>query len=171
MKKLLALVLALVMTLSMGSVLAEDLPIETIEQLYDGAWVQFEDGFEIYLPADWVEFETTPEMNAGGIFYLCGTEDAEYTCAMTWSPLEAECTVEEAHQELAAAYPGAELVEVNGIALIVFGDAENDQLTFAALDATEPGVYLFIFTPMSDENFRVLASAIAASLRITETAL
>ena len=56
MKKILALVLCLMMALSLTSALAEA-PLTLAEQSYEGVWVQFEDGFEIYLPAEWVEYE------------------------------------------------------------------------------------------------------------------
>lgn len=171
MKKVLALVLALVMALSLTSVFAEAAEVVAYEDLFDGVWVQFEDGFELYLPAEWVEYETTPEMNAEGIFYMCGSEDAAYTCTLAWTALEEETSVEEAYEALAATYPGAELIEVNGIALIVFADLENSLLNFVALDATEPGLYMFAFSPVEDEDFRVLAGVIASSIRHIETAV
>ncbi|MGN0997421.1 MAG: hypothetical protein ACI4PG_10985, partial [Candidatus Ventricola sp.] len=65
MKKLLALVLCLMMACMLSAAVAES---AAMEDLFDGAWVQFEDGFELYLPADWAVFETTEEMNAQGIF-------------------------------------------------------------------------------------------------------
>lgn len=171
MKKVLALVLTLMMVLSLASAFAETAEITSYEDLFDGVWVQFEDGFELYLPAEWVEFETTAEMNAEGIFFMCGSEDAAYTCTLAWTPLEAETSVEEAHEALAETYPGAKVVEVNGIALIVFADLENSLLNFVALDATEPGLYMFAFSPVEDEDFRVLASVIASSIRHIETAV
>ena len=72
MKKVLALILCLLMALSLGCASAENVTTAA-EVLYEGVWVQFEDGFEIYLPAEWYEFECTEEMNAQGIFYMAGT--------------------------------------------------------------------------------------------------
>ena len=164
MKKLLALVMALIMLLSSAAV-AEEI---VYEQFFDGTWVQFEDGFEIYLPSEWLELEVTDEMLEGGIFYAVMSPDGAYTCQMIWSALDAEYTYEEALAEVDAIYPGAELLEVNGIGLICFADAENDILGFAALDGAEPGLYMFFFTPMADENLQLLASVIASSLRLIE---
>ena len=48
MKKFLALILCLMMA-CMSIAVAEE---TAIEDQYDGSWVQFEDGFEIYLPND-----------------------------------------------------------------------------------------------------------------------
>lgn len=161
MKKLLAAALCLTMALCMTAAVCA----EGVESLFDGTWVQFEDGFEIYLPSDWYEFECTEEMNAQGIFYMAGTEDMSYSCTMAWQALEEDCTVEALHAELVTAYPGAELVEVNGIAVIVYADLENDLLNCIALDASEPGFYMFAFSPADDEDFQNLAAAITASIR------
>lgn len=161
MKRLLAAALCLTMVLCMTAAVCA----EGVESLFDGTWVQFEDGFEIYLPSDWYEFECTEEMNAQGIFYMAGTEDMSYSCTMAWQALEEDCTVEAFHAELVTAYPGAELVEVNGIAVIVYADLENDLLNCIALDASEPGFYMFAFSPADDEDFQNLAAAITASIR------
>ena len=161
MKKLLAAALCLTMALCMTAAVCA----EGVESLFDGTWVQFEDGFEIYLPSDWYEFECTEEMNAQGIFYMAGTEDMSYSCTMAWQALEEDCTVEAFHAELVTAYPGAELVEVNGISVIVYADLENDLLNCIALDASEPGFYMFAFSPADDEDFQNLAAAITASIR------
>ena len=161
MKKLLAVTLCLLLAVLVTAVAAA----EAVEGLFDGTWVQFEDGFEIYLPSDWYEFECTEEMNAQGIFYMAGTEDMSYSCTMAWQALEEDCTVEAFHAELVTAYPGAELVEVNGIAVIVYADLENNLLNCITLDASEPGFYMFAFSPADDEDFQNLAAAITASIR------
>lgn len=163
MKKFFALILCLMMAFCLTAS-AEEI-IEPIEFLYDGAWVRFEDGFEIYLPADWYEFELTAEQNAQGFFYAAGTEDFSRSCLMAWQPLEADCTIEEAHAALATEYSDAAIVEVNGIGLIACTNAADNQMVIVALDATEPGMYMFIFTPADDEDFQNLAALIAASIR------
>ena len=48
MKKLLAVTLCLLLAVLVTAVAAA----EAVEGLFDGTWVQFEDGFEIYLPSD-----------------------------------------------------------------------------------------------------------------------
>ena len=138
---------------------------EGVESLFDGVWVQFEDGFEIYLPADWYSVECTPEMNEKGIFYMAGTEDMAYSCTIAWSPLEEDCSVEELQAAMATVYPDAEAVEVNGVGLVVYVDTANGLLNCLALDATEPGFYMFAFSPADDEDFTNLAAVIAASIR------
>ena len=38
-------------------------------------------------------------------------------------------------------------------------------LNFIALDAAEPGYYMFVFTPGSDADYQVVAALIASSIR------
>jgi len=164
MKKVLAILLCLMMFLSLGFASAET-AATAAEELYEGVWVQFEDGFEIYLPAEWYEYECTEEMNARGIFYMAGTEDMSYTCTLSWTALEAECTIEELYAEMMKVHPEAVLMDVSGVGLIFYLDAENGLLNYVALDATEPGAYMFTFFPADDEVFVVQSAIIASTIR------
>lgn len=161
MKKFLALILCLMMA-CVSIAVAEEV---AIEDLYDGSWVQFEDGFEIYLPNDWYSFECTEEMNAQGIFYVAGTEDMSYSCTLAWKALDAEISIEDLQAQMVQTYPDAEVVEVNGVGLITYVDSANNLLNCVAMDAAEPGFYLFCFSPADDADFQMLATAIASSIR------
>ena len=164
MKKLLALVMALMMLLCSAAV-AEEI---VYEEFFDGTWVQFEEGFELYLPSDWLVLESTEEeLEAGIAFSVCSPDEAYYM-ALMWQGLEAELTIEELQAALVEAGFAVEPLEVNNIALLVMGDAENDTLSFIGMDAAESGYYIFLFTPMSDENLQTLAAVIASSLRNIE---
>ena len=161
MKKFLALILCLMMACVSIAVAEET----AIEDQYDGSWVQFEDGFEIYLPNDWYSFECTEEMNAQGIFYVAGTEDMSYSCTLAWKALESEISIEDLQAQMVQTYPDAEVVEVNGVALIAYVDSANNLLNCVAMDAAEPGFYLFAFSPADDADFQMVAAAIASSIR------
>lgn len=165
MKKFLALMMCLLMAFSLTCACAEE-EIVVAEMLYDGVWVQFEDGFEFYLPEDWYALDEIPqEWAEQGIFYMAGTEDMSYSCTLAWQPLPREYTIEEAHAELVEEYPDAEIVEVNGVNLILSTDAEMNQFTCTALDAAEPGLYCFVFSPADDADFQILAGLIASTIR------
>lgn len=161
MKKLLALVLCLMMMAFAGAAMAES----AAEQAFDGTWVQFEDGFELYLPSEWLEIETTDEMLEAGIFYAVCSPDGAYTCQLAWSGLDDEMTLEEVQAELATIYPDAEIIATENVEMVFYTDTENDVMGCAALDAAEPGLYQFYFTPASDEDFTLLAAYIATSIR------
>jgi len=164
MKKVLALILCLMMALSLGIASAETAQ-HPAEVLYEGAWVQFEDGFEIYLPSEWYQYECTEEMKAKGVFYMAGTEDLAYSCTLAWMPLVADCTIEELHTEMVKTHPEAKVMEVSGVGLIFYVDTVNGLLNYVALDATQPGAYLFAFSPVDDEVFLVQSAIIASTIR------
>ena len=165
MKKMFALVLALMMLFSVTA-FAEEATVLPAEELFEGVWVQFPDGgFELYMPADWYSFDVTEDMMAKGIFFLAGTEDLSYSCTLAWTPFEAECTIEELYAEIVANEPEATLNVVNGVGLIVYADDANNLLNFVALDGIDTGAYLFAFNPPTDENFVVLAALIASTIR------
>ena len=162
MKRFLALVLAMMM-LCVGVAVAE----ETVYP-YEGAWVTFEDGFAVYLPADWVEVEVQDEWLEAGIFYVAASPDGARTVQIAWAETEVT-TYEELQAAMATVYPDATIVQNEaGIQFVTYENAENDVATLIALDATKNGMYLFNFTPASDEDFAAIALAIAGSLTNVE---
>lgn len=160
MKKFLSLMLLAVTLLLAGNAVAE--------APFEGVWVQFEDGFEVLLPANWLEIEVTEEMIAGGIFYAACSEDGANTVQMSWSALEAAMTAQEVQAALATQYPDASVLEINEIEFVGFTDEANDLFGMVALDGVDLGIYTFWFTPNSDEAFVDTAVAIATSIRNIE---
>jgi len=159
MKKFFALLLMMAMLLT-GAALAE--------APFEGVWVQFDAGFEVLMPGEWLEMEVTEEMMTSGIFYAACSPDGANTVQMSWAALEAPMTIEEIRAALDTAYPGAEIVEFNGIQFVSCSDVENDLFSMTALDGVDLGMYTFWFTPDSDEAFVETAVAIATSIRNIE---
>jgi len=160
MKKLLSLVLALMMVLCLTPAVAEG-----VESYYDGVWVQFEDGFEIYVTADWLQLEQSESELASGIFFSACSPDAAKLMQVGWAALGTEMTIEELHAALSTVFPYIELMEVNGIQLLCTADADSSTLMFIGLDGVQPGYYSFLFYPMEDEELLAYAAVIASSLR------
>lgn len=163
MKKLLALFLCLLLGFSMTNAVAAE--TTGIELLYEGTWVQFEDGFEFYLPSEWVSYEVDEEMLLSGIAYAAGPEDGSMLVTVGWLALEKDMTVYEAQAVLAVNYPDAAVVDVNGVGLIGYMDAANNTMNCVALDGTEAGAYIFSFTPADNEDVQNLGALIASSIR------
>lgn len=151
MKKLLAVVLTLAALLSCAAMAEEMVP------------VTFEDGFQISLPADWLQIEVTEEWAAQGIFYVACSPDGANTVQISWSALESDMTIDELQAQLVTEYPDAVAIESNGIAFVGF-TVSDEICGFAALDATEPGMYVFWCTPAADEAFVETATAIVTSI-------
>lgn len=160
MKKFFALLLMLLTVMMAGAAMAE--------APFDGVWVQFEDGFEILMPGDWMEIEATEDMLASGIFYAACSPDGANTVQISWSALDAQMTAQEIQAALNTVYPGAEVIEFNGIEFVTVTDTANDIFGMVALDGVDLGMYTFWFTPDSDEAFADTAVAIATSIRNIE---
>ena len=160
MKKMLALFLSLLMLFSCTASLAE-----AIEITYEGTWVQFEDGFELYLPSEWVQYEVPQENVAKGIFYAAGSADATKICMIGWSAMEAALTIDELQARMVATYPTAAVQNFGNADLVCYTDEANNMLVALALDATEPGFYAFMFSPCDDVVFTDLASQIVTTIR------
>ena len=158
MKKFLGLVAAMMMmTFAFGAM---------AEAPFEGAWVQFDAGFEIYLPNDWLELEIAEEDMEAGIYYAVCSPDGAHVVQLTWNALDAEYTLEALQAELATAYPDAEIGVLNDISFVGYTDAENDMNVLVALDGEEPGLYGFWFYPASDETFAETGIAIMQSIRL-----
>lgn len=159
MKKLLALLLCLMMMTCAAFACAE-----SVEEMYEGVWIEIIDGPEFYIPSDWMEIEITEEYAEAGLCYAAASPDGEYTCQVYWSALEEDMEVDALLTEMLALYPDSQLLDLETAAFVCFIDTEIDALCFAALDAVEPGLYQFMFTPASDDDLCTLASAIVASI-------
>ena len=168
MKKIFALVLALVLALSIAA-FAEEQPVD-IESIYEGTWVTFEDdGFNMYIPSDWVELELDQELiESSGFYYAVASADGACTFQLAWLPIEAEMDIAALQAEIASVYPEAAVVALNGFDAVCYADAEVGILTFAVLDQADLGVYYFNFTPASNEEMVVLASLMMASISPVE---
>ena len=160
MKKMLALALALLL-LGCASAMAQN-------ALFEGKWVQFEGGFELYIPSDWMAFEVTEAEQAQGIIYTAGSEDETRLMQLGWFALPNAVTIDQMQTALMQSFVIVEKVNVNGIDLLCAGDADFDSLMFVALSEGEPGYYMFVFTPMSDTVLQGYAAVIAGSLRTIE---
>ena len=161
MKKILTLIAALVMLMACIPAVAQN-------ALFEGKWVQFEGGFELHIPSDWVAFEVTEAEQAQGIIYTAGSEDETRLMQLGWFALPQAVTIDQMQSALMQSFVLVEKVSVNGIELLCAGDGDIDSLMFIALSEGEPGYYMFVFTPMSDTVLQGYAAAIAGSLRTIE---
>lgn len=167
MKKLLALALCLMMAFCMVSAVAEEeTEILAAEMLFDGVWVQFEDGFEFYLPSNWYQVEEIPqEWIEMGVFYAACTEDMAYNVTLEWHPIEEGTSMGMLYDAVSETSPDAGIALVNGVELLAYTNFENNQMTYIAMDGAEPGIYCFVFTPADDPDFQNLAALIASTIR------
>ena len=148
MKKLLSLILCLMMLVS-GCALAED---TSVVEVFEGNWINFDDGLNVYLPADWLIAEEMPEEYvAAGIYFAAASPDETNLCTIAWKELPAETTIEAAQAELATVYTDAVIMETQFTQMVFYTDAERNMMNFVMLDPTQPGMYMFCFRPVTEE--------------------
>ncbi len=164
MKKLISIILIVLVLMSSVAFAETAAPADAA---FEGSWVQFEDGFEIYLPNDWVVVDPTQEMLDAGIFYAVTSPDGARSMNVAWSK---EAGAEDANQvktQLEASYTDVQVLNLNGIDFVTYTDAANDSTGIVAL-GVNGDMFVFNFNPASDEEFAPIAVTIATSIRNTE---
>ena len=153
------------MILGCSAALADSTPAPAPENAaFEGSWVQFEDGFEIYLPNDWVVVDPTDAMKQAGIFYSVTSPDSARSMQVAWAEATGVSTVDDLKTQLATAYPTATVVTINGVDFVTYEDTANNSTGIVALDGNG-GMFIFNFTPASDEAYGPIALTIASSIR------
>jgi len=132
---------------------------------YDGAWLTFDDdGFMLYLPNDWVDVDVTDEMLNAGTYYAATSADGAF--AMTVSYTEEADMVSNADlaaQLTAVGYENVTQLVINGISAVGYDIGAQDVSGMAVLDGAG-GMYVFSFTPASNETYAAVGQTIISSL-------
>lgn len=164
MKKTLAIFVALLMVFPMTAFAEEVQQSYTVEITFDGSYVPFEeDGFQIYLPNEWVVYEITPEWEEQGIFYATGSEDGTKTMMLSVMDSESQ-EINALAEEMSASFTGVEIITINDIGFVTYDINESNASGMVALN--ENGyVYNFVFYPADDEEYMALAMQIMASIQ------
>lgn len=173
MKRLLSLSVAIVFALCAVAALAEaetEEPVQA-ELPFDGAWVEFDAGFGMMLPSDWLVREITQEQEAAGAFYCATNEDATQRLILSWADLSAygAFTEETLGQQLVSeGYENVMLLPINGLNFVAYDDTANDVTALMLLADEGMSAYYFTFYPLSDDSFADTALAIAMSIALVE---
>lgn len=123
--------------------------------------VQFEDGFSLSLPTDWVSFEVSPEDAEVGVMYCLGNADASRLLyVQRWSAPFSDLDA------LRAALEGDSNVVLRSDAdssspFLMYNLASSDASGCIALFAD--GVLNLLFTPQSDADYMLTAATIMES--------
>ena len=164
MKKLLSIALIALLVLTATAAFAET--AAPANAAFEGTWVQFEDGFEIYLPSDWIVSDVTEDMLNAGIFYAVASPDGAHSMQVAWSEDAGATTAEEIKAQMETEYTGVEILNINGIEFVSYENTADDCTGIIAL-GQNGDMFLFNFYPNSDEAFAPIAVTIATSIRNT----
>lgn len=169
MKKLTAILLAMLMLLAVPFAYAEEAEGET-EPPFEGEWVDFE-SFVIYLPTSLSEYEVSDELAEQGIYYILTDEDQTHTIQFAYTPMEKDASEEELAEGFKAAYGEENVFTLEAADKIILGyvDAEHDATCFVVKDPVDLGVYVFTFVPASDGDFMETAGVILGTLTFADT--
>lgn len=170
-KSILALAIAAAMMVSPAAVFADEteatdevvtFSYEDIDDtVYDGTWVSFIHGFDMYLPSDWdvVDPATVDGAEDAGITFVAQSPEANADGA-NWSVVVAAVpdvdveSVEQIYDELSAdeTVSGQAYADLNGIGAVGFDIVDSD-VTGVAFADDEGTLYTVQFAPSSDEDF------------------
>lgn len=180
MKKLLAIVMAGILTCSYASVsFAAEKEVVTLDEsmidqnLYEGSWVNTFDTFEMYLPNDWeivYNFEGG-EAPEDEIYFSAQSKDGTRVVAISYSEadmidLEVLAEAFEEDEDIL----NSEIIEINGLPGISYLLGEGMLTTLGVSIPTEDGgVYNIVFSYSNeDEEFNEIGRNIACSIKAAE---
>lgn len=97
---------------------------------YEGTWVPFEDGFQLYLPSAWNTYELTEDQVNQGVLYLAGDDSGADTApavSVVWAYSDGAETI----NDLATAirqggYQVDDLISINGIPCVSYRLEDGD---------------------------------------------
>lgn len=97
---------------------------------FNGVWVDFEDGFSIYMPSSWREFEVSSTQADANVLYFAGDASgkahAPYVI-VRWTESDGVKTLDELSAAIAdAGYQVDAKLMVNGIPCVSYGETEQD---------------------------------------------
>lgn len=151
MKKILVCLLALLM---LGSFAFAEMPYESIR-------MEFEDGFALDLPSDWMRYDVDAELADRGFIYCLGASDASRLLyVQRWAADYA--TLSELQEDLAAQENvsiGANISENATFLMYTITDSDCS----GCMTLFDGSVLNLLFTPQSDAENMLIAATIIES--------
>jgi opacity protein-like surface antigen len=125
------------------------------ETVYEGQWWDTGLGFDMYLPADWVDADLTEEMVEAGVVHIYGEDGGGANCTIVCTELPAEAAdtydIDQLGTELAASNTAAMFADLSGIPSVVFANDETCISGFAMLTGDGYMIQGVISAPSDDQ--------------------
>ena len=139
------------------------------KEAYEGTWLSFEPGFDLYVPSDWEVLEVSEEdqKEHGLMFQAKAPDDSGDNMVVTATDIGKDYDTDKMKAELETeeTYTDIEKVIINGIEAVVF----NTDVTYGLAFLDDDGImYNVQMGELSDENAEI-AQNLFISLRVTET--
>lgn len=125
------------------------------DSIFDCQWWDTGLGFDICVPADWVDADLTQEMVDAGVIHIYGEDGGGANCTITCTELPAEVAdtydIDQLGADLAATCTSAMFADLSGIPAVVY---ENDEAHVSGFGFLSDDGYLIqgvISAPSDDE--------------------
>ena len=137
------------------------------EAAYEGTWLSFEPGFDLYVPSNWDVLEISDEDAADGVMFQAQDPDSEEGVNMlvTATDVGTEYDLYSMADELATEYEDVEKVCINGLYAVSFETESTYGIAF--LEDAEGMMYNVQIGPKSDD-IQPIAETLFVSLIKTE---
>ena len=139
--------------------------------LYDGTWVPFEAGFDLYLPTDWNVLEVSEENAANGMFFMVSpqenAEEAEAALSVQMNDTAGAELTDIAAEYEKAGFTGVGFANVNGLGCVLYNDESND-LQGVSFQGESGTMYTIIMAPAESEEYGPIWNNILFSLSPSE---
>ena len=116
---------------------------------YEGVWVPFEDGFQLYLPAAWSTYELTEEQVNQGVLYLAGDASGSENApavSVVWANNDGAESIDDLATAIRqAGYQVDDIVSINGIPCVSYRLEDGDCCAVMFFHPTNPQ-YVFCIT-------------------------
>ena len=137
------------------------------EAAYEGSWLTFEPGFDLYVPSNWNVLEVTDEDQENGVMFQVLDPDSEegVNMVVTATDVGTEYDLDSMAQELIdAEYIDVEKVSINGIYGVSF-ETEN---TYGIAFLDDQGIMYNVQIGPKSEELQPTAETLFISLTNTE---
>ena len=137
------------------------------EAAYEGTWLSFEPGFDLYVPSNWDVLEISDEDAADGVMFQAQDPDSEegVNMVVTATDVGTEYDLYSMADELATEYEDVEKVCINGLYAVSFETESTYGIAF--LEDAEGMMYNVQIGPKSDD-VQPIAETLFVSLIKTE---
>lgn len=117
---------------------------------FAGTWVEFDDGFKLYLPSEWNRYEPTEEASAAGTLYIAG--DGETFIIVNWAYDDSVSTMDDVLDAMLAegGYASEGMLDINGIRCLAFSGDGGELSGVAFLHSEYPNyAFAVVAEPMT----------------------
>lgn len=144
-----------------------ELTLDMLEEAaYEGTWLSFEPGFDLYVPSEWNVLEVTDEDAKDGLIFQAQDPESEegVNMVVTATDVGTEYDLNSMAEELETEYDDVEKVSINGI----YGVSFETESTYGIAFLDDQGVMYNVQIGPKSDDVQPVAQTLFISLIKTE---